>query len=188
MRFFASQNFPYDLLDADDIVAKAYELGVSMGGELERTNSRPLLFVAWAARDPHTVGLQRLQVIKSWMENGISSELVYDIACSDGGTVDSQTHRCPDNGATVDLGTCATSADRGASELRAVWEDPHFNPAQRAFYYVRVLENPVCRWSTWDAIRSGVAPRVDMPATIQDRAWSSPIWYNPWPKNRSKHE
>ena len=179
VRFFASQNFSYDLLDADDIVAKAYELGVSMGGELERTNSRPLLFVAWAARDPHTVGLQRLQVIKSWMENGISSELVYDIACSDGGTVDSQTHRCPDNGATVDLGTWATSADKGASELRAVWEDPHFNPAQRAFYYVRVLENPICRWSTWDAIRNGVAPRVDMQATIQDRAWSSPIWYNP---------
>jgi len=179
VRFFASQNFSYDLLDADDIVAKAYELGVSMGGELERTNSRPLLFVAWAARDPHTVGLQRLQVIKSWMENGISNELVYDIACSDGGTVDSQTHRCPDNGATVDLGTCATSADKGASELRAVWEDPHFNPTQRAFYYLRVLENPICRWSTWDAIRNGVAPRVDMQATIQDRAWSSPIWYNP---------
>ena len=179
VRFFASQNFSHNLLDADDIVAKAYELGVPMGGELTQTNDRPLLFFAWAARDPDTVGLQRLQIIKGWMDNGVSNEQVYDVACSDGGAVDPETHRCPDNGATVDLGTCAPSADKGASELRAVWEDPHFNPAQRAFYYVRVLENSKCRWSTWDAIRSGVVPRADMQATIQDRAWSSPIWYTP---------
>ena len=179
VRFFASQDYSRDLLDADDMVARAYELGEPMGGELRQASNRPLLFFAWAARDPDTVGLQRLQIIKSWMEHGVSNEQVYDIACADGGTVDSTTHRCPDNGATVDLGTCAPSTDRGASELRAVWEDPHFDPTQRAFYYVRVLENPKCRWSTWDAIRSGVVPRVDMQATIQDRAWSSPIWYTP---------
>jgi hypothetical protein len=79
----------------------------------------------------------------------------------------------------VDLSTCAYSTDVGASQLMAVWEDKNFDPAQRAFYYVRVLENPKCRWSTWDAIRAGVPPNPDLHATIQDRAWSSPIWYRP---------
>jgi hypothetical protein len=77
------------------------------------------------------------------------------------------------------LSTCALTADRGAGELATIWQDPDFDPALKAFYYVRVLENPKCRWSTWDAIRAGVPPRPDMQATIQDRAWSSPIWYQP---------
>ena len=93
--------------------------------------------------------------------------------------MDPETHRCPDNGAGVDLATCATSTDEGSAELKAAWTDPSFDPELRAFYYVRVLENPTCRWSTWDAIRAGVEPRQDMPATIRERAWSSPIWYNP---------
>ena len=113
------------------------------------------------------------------MDEGQNNEQVFDVACSDGGTVDPETHRCPDNGAAVDLATCAISDDKGAAELSAVWQDPTFTPGERAFYYVRVLENPKCRWSTWDAIREGVAPREDMHAIIQDRAWSSPIWYVP---------
>ena len=76
---------------------------------------------------------------------------MFDVACSDGLTPDSNTHRCADNGATVDLRTCAVSENKGAVELRALWSDPTFDPRQRAFYYVRVLENPSCRWSTWDA-------------------------------------
>ena len=86
---------------------------------------------------------------------------------------------------TLRLGRLPPELDRDrlqtdvAAELAAVWVDPDFDPAQRAFYYVRVLENPSCRWSTWDAIRNGVKPRVDMHATIQERAWSSPIWYKP---------
>jgi hypothetical protein len=89
------------------------------------------------------------------------------------------THRCPDNDAKVNVADCAISADRGASELKALWQDPEFDHTQKAFYYARVLENPTCRWSTWDAIRAGVPPRGDVGVLIQERAWSSPIWLTP---------
>jgi hypothetical protein len=153
-----------------------------MGGDLARSdladNAVPAFFV-WAMQDPETAPLQRLQIIKGWIENGEARERVYDVACSDGGIVDLKTHRCPDNGATVDIQTCEISQDKGAPELKTLWQDPDFNQDQHAFYYARVLENPKCRWSTWDAIRAGVQPRESMHKTLQDRAWSSPIWYNP---------
>lgn len=166
-------------LDTGDpeLVANAYRRGVPMGGDLPASTGTPPTFLAWAARDPLAAPLQRMQVVKGWLEEGETREIVYDVACSDGLTVDPETHRCPSNGATVDFATCAISADVGASELQVVWTDPDFNPAQPAFYYMRVLENPTCRWSTWDALRAGVAPRQDFAAAIQERAWSSPIWY-----------
>ena len=178
VRFFGSAGFDQSLLAAADTIEQAYATGVTMGGDLPRSNSAPK-FLVWASRDPDTVALQRLQIIKGWVADGEFEERVYDVACSDGGNVDPETQRCPDNGASVDLSTCAVSSDVGAPELQTLWQDPDFAPDQRAFYYVRVLENPKCRWSTWDAIRAGVEPRADMHATIQDRAWSSPIWYNP---------
>ena len=178
VRFFGSTKFDSSMLEANDAVAQAYDRGVTMGGDLSRSDEAPTFF-AWAAQDPDTVALQRLQIIKGWRADGEAKEMVYDIACSDGGAVDPETHRCPDNGAGVDLSNCAVTPDKGAPELRTLWQDPDFDPEQRAFYYVRVLENPKCRWSTWDAIRAGIEPRVDMEATIQDRAWSSPIWYHP---------
>ena len=122
--------------------------------------------------------MQRTQIIKGWLEDGEHKEKVYDVACSDGLSVDPQTYRCPDNGARVDLDDCSISADSGARELKVFWQDPDFKNNKEAFYYSRVLENPVCRWSTWDAVRVGEEPRSDLPATIQERAWSSPIWYN----------
>ena len=179
VRFFGGYGLDSDLADAPDSVAQGYSGGVPMGADLPTDGEGAPAFYAWAIRDPNTVGLQRLQIVKGWIEEGEHQEAVVDVACSDGGTVDPETRRCPDNGATVDLATCDVSEDNGAGELAAVWRDPDFDPAQHAFYYVRVLENPKCRWSTWDAIRAGVAPRPDMHATIQDRAWSSPIWYRP---------
>ena len=87
--------------------------------------------------------------------------------------------RCPDNGARVDLSDCSISASTGDTQLRTVWTDPDFDASERAFYYARVLENPTCRWNTWDAIRAGTEPRSDLKATLQERAWSSPIQYVP---------
>jgi hypothetical protein len=79
----------------------------------------------------------------------------------------------------VNLSDCNIPADVGAAELATLWTDSDFDPSERAFYYVRIIENPVCRWSTWDALRAGVAPREGIPATIQERAYTSPIWYQP---------
>lgn len=179
VRFFAGYGIDEALLEAEDVIAAAYAAGVPMGADLLADGEAAPGFFVWALRDSDAAPLQRLQVVKGWVDEGQNNEQVFDVACSDGGTVDPETHRCPDNGAAVDLATCAISDDKGAAELSAVWRDPTFTPGQRAFYYVRVLENPKCRWSTWDAIREGVAPREDMHATIQDRAWSSPIWYVP---------
>ena len=177
VRFFGGAGLAE--LDTGDpeLVANAYRRGVPMGGDLPASSGTPPSFLAWAARDPRAAPLQRLQIVKGWLDEGETREQVYDVACSDGLTVDPDTHRCPPNGATVDFATCAISADAGAAELQVIWTDPDFNPAQPAFYYARVLENPTCRWSTWDAIRAGVAPRNDFAAAIQERAWSSPIWY-----------
>jgi hypothetical protein len=118
-------------------------------------------------------------VVKGWIENGVAKEKVYDVACSDGLAVNPTTGRCPDNGATVDLATCTPTRFKGDVEMRTVWTDPNFNPRQRAFYYVRMLENPSCRWSTWDALRNGTPANPDLSPTVMERAWSSPIWYDP---------
>ena len=176
IRLFAG----YDLADADlegqGLLAKAYANNTAMGGDLAPQESMSPTFLAWAVADPMGAPLQRLQMIKGWLEEGEPREQVFDIACSDGLTVDPDTHRCPDNGAIVDLSDCSTSAHDAATELKVLWQDPDFDADQDAFYYARVLENPVCRWSTWDAVREGEAPRSDIPKTIQERAWSSPIW------------
>ena len=179
VRFFAGYGIDESLLSANNAIELAYEAGVPMGSDLAGQAEGAPGFFLWASRDADTVTLQRLQIIKGWIEDGEPKEAVIDVACSDGGVVDPATQRCPDNGAGVDLSTCAVTADKGAGELMTVWQDPNFDAELKAFYYLRVLENPKCRWSTWDAIRTGVPTRPDMHATIQDRAWSSPIWYRP---------
>jgi len=154
-----------------------------MGGELEtRGTAESPSFMVWATRDPLSEPLQRLQVVKGWSDGSETHETVYDVACAGDIRPDPDTHRCPDNAARVDLSDCSTSAQSGSGELKTVWQDPDFDSTQRAFYYVRALENPTCRWSTWDALRAGVSPRSDFPTTIQERAWSSPIWLSPGPQ------
>ncbi len=178
VRFFAGYDFDAALLEDPDVVAKAYAGGVTMGADLVADGQRAPQFLVWAVSDAiGGVALQRAQVIKGYVKDGASSEQVYDVACSDGLSVDPKTHRCPDNGARVNLADCSITPGVGASELKTLWQDPDFEPGQEAFYYVRVLENPTCRWSTWDAVKAGVEPRADLQKTIQERVWSSPIWY-----------
>ena len=178
VRFFASYDFPADLLTRPDTVRQAYAHGVPMGGDLLSSKGRAPKFLVWAVRDPSSGYLQRAQVVKGWVENGVAKERVFDVACADGGKVDA-SGRCPANGAGVDMKTCQPDRFKGDVELRTVWADPSFDPKQRAFYYVRVLENPSCRWSTWEALRNGTPPNPKLAPTIMERAWSSPIWFEP---------
>ncbi len=179
IRLFAGYNLQSQSLDDLNLLTNAYAKSTPMGGTLETKENQAPTFLAWAMADPFGAPLQRLQVIKGWLENSEQREKVFDIACSDGLTVDPETHRCPDNGARVDLSDCSISAHQNAKELKVLWQDPEFQQDQESFYYARVIENPVCRWSSWDAVRIGEKPRSDIPATIQERAWSSPIWLAP---------
>ncbi len=178
VRFFAGYDFTPPLLQSAQLTRIAYQRGVTMGADLPGDGERTPAFIVWAAADPAGTALQRVQIIKGYLENGAHQERIYDVACANNLQVDPTTGRCPDNDSGVDLSDCSTTGS-GASELKALWRDPDFDFRQEAFYYVRVLENPSCRWSTWDAIRAGVEPRSDLPKTLQERAWSSPIWYRP---------
>ncbi len=179
LRFFAGYDLPNDLMEKADGLARAYASAVTMGAVLTSGNGKPK-FAIWAQADVSSEPLQRLQVIKGWIdEEGETHEQVFDVACAGGVAVNPETHRCPDNGAKVNLSDCSTNANSGDRELRSVWADPNFDAGERAFYYARVLENPSCRWSTWDAIRAGTELRSDLAATLQERAWSSPIQYRP---------
>lgn len=174
VRFFAGFDMPELLSEA--ALRKAYANGVPMGGELVATGSASPEFLIWAQAEADGVLLDRVQVVKSYVEDEARKEKIYDAACSSVPGPDPQNHRCADNGARVNLRDCSITEDAGARELRSHWQDPDYKPGQRAVYYVRVLQNPTCRWSTWDAIRAGHAPRDDLPAVIIERAWSSPIW------------
>ncbi len=180
VRFFAGYDMD-ELPSASEVerIRALYARGVPMGGDLLADGDAAPTFVVSALRDSASAPLQRVQIIKGWSDDGTSHERVFDVACSDGLPVNQETHRCPDNGARVNLDDCSFSEDVGDSQLEAVWRDPTFEPQQRAFYYVRVLENPTCRWSTWDALRAGIPPRESLAVTIQERAWSSPIRYLP---------
>jgi len=182
VRFFAGYEIDSSILEEVDPIGSAYEKGVPMGSDLFESDNRRPNFLVWAMRDAKRAPLDRVQIIKGWvLPSGKPNEQVYDVVCSDNSTPDPINHRCPNNEAKVDLKTCKVSNDKGSNELKAVWKDPDFDPEIKAFYYVRVLENPTCRWSTWDAIKRGTPIRPDLKSTIQERAWSSPIWYVPPP-------
>jgi hypothetical protein len=150
-----------------------------MGSSLTvRGDEAPRLLV-WALRDPKSAPLERIQIVKVSLRDGEPVESIHDVACSDALRPDPDTRRCPDNGAIIDPRTCAYSQDVGSGQLRTTWRDPDYVPGEPAVYYARVLENPTCRWSTWDAITLGVDPAFEVPATIRERAWSSPIWVRP---------
>ncbi|MBJ18522.1 MAG: DUF3604 domain-containing protein [bacterium] len=180
VRFFGGYDLPEDAHDRRNAVAVGYRKGVPMGGDLRAApEGKAPRFLLWASHDPESARLAKIQIVKGWVENGVERSEVFDVACSDGASPDATTGRCPDNGAGVDLATCALEGEGGDTTLGATWTDPVFDSARRAVYYARVFENPVCRWSTHDAIQIGAPLAKHVPPTIRERAWTSPIWYTP---------
>ena len=182
VQFYADSPRRSDHEEAGDATSTIQEAQrIPMGGVISagqfKDNPQSPSFSVWAMQDPLDAPLQRVQMVKGWIdESGETHEKVVDIACADDLPVDPSTGRCADNGASVDLTTCAFDEDVGAAQLSVNWQDPDFNADQSAFYYVRVVMNPTCRWSTYDAIRLGRDPDPRVPATIRERAWTSPIW------------
>ncbi|MFL2734329.1 MAG: DUF3604 domain-containing protein [Gammaproteobacteria bacterium] len=181
VRFFAGYRMDELDLNDENMIKEAYRNGVPMGADLVSSGEKVPNFLVWAQRDKNGAPLQRIQIIKGSIDKFTArpSEKVYDVACSNGLKVNPETNRCPDNGASVSIETCEISKDVGSAEIKAVWEDPDFDKDEKAFYYVRVLENPSCPWRIWDAIKAGKKPRPDLAEPFQERAWSSPIWYIP---------
>jgi len=175
VRMFAGYGYQPAMLAAKSYAAAAYAGGVPMGGDLKFNGRGAPSFLVHAIKDANSAGLQRLQIVRGWVENGETKEAIYDVACASG-RPDPKTHRCGGAMPGVNVKTCAIPASLGAPELKTIWHDPDFDPKRRAFYYVRALEAPTCRWSTWEANRLKVAPRKDVPQTIQERAWGSAIW------------
>ncbi len=181
LRFFGGWQFDAaDVLRAD-FATLGYQKGVPMGGDLTRgANTHAPTFMVAASRDPDGANLDRVQIVKGWLDaQGNTQEKVFDVAWSAGRTIDAKTGKLASVGSTVDVANTTYSNSIGAAELATVWTDPEFNASQNAFYYARVLQIPTPRWTAYDAKYFGatIDPRAAM--VTQDRAYSSPIWYTP---------
>ncbi len=182
VRFFASWDFDSLNLAQANLDSIAYALGVPMGGDLKKESietTKAPSFLITAIKDGEGANLDRIQVIKGWVDKaGQTHEKIFNVAWSDNRTLNPDG-KLPAVGNTVDLKTATYSNDIGAIKLQTIWKDPTFDASLSAFYYLRVLEIPTPRWTTYDAVTLGVDVAKDVPTTIQERAWSSPIWYNP---------
>jgi hypothetical protein len=180
LRFFGGWKYSKNLVKDKNFVKKAYKGGVPMGQDLPKKAGKAPTFAVWALKDPESGNLDRIQIVKGFINKwGRTDEKIYDVAWSDDRKPDAKTGKLPPVGNTVDVKTAKYTNDIGDSQLTAVWTDPDFDPRQKAVYYVRVLEIPTPRWSTYDSVNSGLPIPEGIPATIQERAWSSPIWYTP---------
>ncbi|WP_170425182.1 DUF3604 domain-containing protein [Ruegeria arenilitoris] len=178
VRVFAGYDFEEADLPRSDFAAHGYENGVPMGGDLMSSEGSAPNFLIRALRDPDGANLDRVQVVKGWLNaDGSTSERVYDVAC---GGRDLLADGCDGLvGNTVDPQTATWTNDIGEPILAAYWQDPEFDPAQKAFYYVRVLEIPTPRWTTYDSVVFGFDLPEGTPTDLQERAYTSPIWYTP---------
>jgi len=184
VRFFGGYDFSDRSLWGDrwseHWVTEAYKRGVPMGSDLPAdTNAKAPSFVVWAVKDPTAGNLDRVQVVKGWSSSGQSFEKIYDVVWSGDRKPDVVTGKVPAIGSTVDLENATYENSIGSSELSTVWTDPDFDPSVQAFYYLRVLEIPTPRWTTIQAKELGIKVPDVVPATVQERAWTSPIWYAP---------
>jgi hypothetical protein len=176
-RFFGGANFSVPG-DPRALVEQGYRSGVPMGGTLKSLARAPT-FTVFAAKDPDGANLDRIQIIKGWVDaKGEPQDKVFDVVWS-GDRKPGKDGKLPSVGNTVDLKTATYRNTIGAPELMGTWTDPMFDPKRPALYYVRVLEIPTPRWTTYDAVRNKLPLLKDVPATVQERAWTSPIWYTP---------
>jgi hypothetical protein len=187
-RFFGGWNFDKSALQGADWVQKAYAQGVPMGGDLpaKPADAKSPVFILWSVKDPDGANLDRLQIVKVWLKDGKHVERLFDVALSNARKVDPKTGKAPAVGNTVDLKTATYTNTIGATALATVWRDPQFDPKVPAVYYLRVLEIPTPRWSTIVAVKRGTPLPDTVPATIQERGWSSPIWYTPAPSSTAQ--
>ena len=180
VRFFGGFALPNDAAGRPDLAATGYEGGVPMGAVLPaRTGDTAPRFLVSALKDPIGANLDRVQIVKGWLDaEGRERERVYDVAWSDARERDA-SGKLPPVGSTVDLEHATYRNTIGAAELATLWVDPDFDPAQRAFYYVRVLEIPTPRWIVYDSVRLGIGLPEGAELVHQERAYTSPIWYDP---------
>ena len=180
VRVFAGWDFTEDELERHDFADRGYAGGVPMGGDLSAApDNKAPTFMIRALRDPDNANLDRIQVVKGWLkDNGKTEERIYDVACADGRAIAKRRCERP-VGNTVNVADASYTNTIGDPLLTAYWKDPDFDPDQRAFYYVRVLEIPKPTWQAYDANHYGVKMAEDVPMMLQDRAYTSPIWYSP---------
>jgi hypothetical protein len=181
VRMFGGWDFTEQDLNSRMPAVVGYTKGSPMGGDLRvmPKDAKAPSFMVYALRDPVGANLDRIQIVKGWLDKkGNTHEKVYDIVWSGDRTADANG-KLPAVGNTVDVANANWTNSIGASELATVWTDPSFDPAQKAFYYTRVIEIPTPRWSTYDAFRYGIELPEGVPTATQERAYSSPIWYNP---------
>jgi hypothetical protein len=181
VRFFGGWDFRASDARTRSPAAVGYARGVPMGGELrEAPEGKSPTFLAAALKDPIGANLDRIQVVKGWLdEKGELHEKVYDVAWSGDRKPHPKTGKLPPVGITVDVKGATWANTIGAPELIVVWKDPDFDPGQRAFYYARVIEIPTPRWTAYDAKHFGIKMGREVPMTAQQRAYTSPIWYTP---------
>ena len=181
VRLFGGWEFTDQDLNSRIPANAGYKKGSPMGGELRAKpeSADAPNFMVYALRDPIGANLDRIQIVKGWLEDdGTTHEKVYDVVWA-GDRVQDEKGKLPAVGNTVDAVTASWTNTIGQAELAVIWTDPDFDVAQKAFYYARVLEIPTPRWSTYDAFRYGIDLPEDAPFSTQERAYTSPIWYTP---------
>jgi Protein of unknown function (DUF3604) len=181
VRFFSGFNYAPGITKQRDWIKRAYELGVPMGADLVSTAANKkgaLRFLVQAAKDPNGANLDRIQIVKVWLDNGVQKEQVFDVAWA-GDRKLGANGKLPEIGSTVNVDNATYTNDIGAVQLIGEWEDPAFSADHAAVYYARVLEIPTPRWTTYLAVQNKLPLPASVPSAIQERAWTSPVFYHP---------